>query len=76
MERILIISDGKPGHLNQSIAFCKIKNIEYDILTVEFKSKLFKSFSYLFDKFGFYTNFLFKPYENKDFNSYSRNNFV
>ncbi len=71
MERILIISDGKPGHLNQSIAFCKIKNIEYDILTVEFKSKLFKSFSYLFDKFGFYTNFLFKPYENKDFNSYS-----
>jgi len=27
MKRILIISDGKPGHLNQSIAFCKIKNI-------------------------------------------------
>lgn len=63
MKRILIISDGKPGHLNQSIAFCKIKKISYDILTVEYKSKFFKSLSYLFDKIGFYTNYLYKPYK-------------
>lgn len=59
MKRILIISDGKPGHLNQSIAFCKIKNISYDILEVKFKSKLHKSLSYLFDRFDFFTEFLF-----------------
>lgn len=63
MKRILIISDGKPGHLNQSIAFCKIKKISYDIVTVEYKSKLFKSLSYLFDKMGFFTNYLYKPYK-------------
>jgi mitochondrial fission protein ELM1 len=60
MKRILIISDGKPGHLNQSIAFCKIKNIDYDIKEVKFKSKFHKSLSYIFDKIGFFTETLFQ----------------
>ena len=63
MKRILIISDGKPGHLNQSIAFCKIKNVSYDILEVKFKSKFHKALSYLFDKLGYYTDFLFTDYK-------------
>ncbi len=66
MKRILIISDGKPGHLNQSIAFCKIKNISYDILEVKFCSKIAKFFSYIFDKFSFYTDDLFLSH--KEFN--------
>ena len=45
---------GKPGHLNQSIAFCKIKDISYDILEVKFKSKFHKALSYLLDKFNFF----------------------
>lgn len=56
----------KKGHLNQSIAFCKIKNISYDILEVEFKSKLFKVFSYLFDRLSLFTNCLFQ--NHKEFN--------
>ena len=63
MKRILIISDGKPGHLNQSIAFCKIKDVSYDILEVKFKSKFHKALSYLFDKLGYYTDFLFTDYK-------------
>ena len=63
MKRILIISDGKPGHLNQSIAFCKIKDVSYDILEVKFKSKYHKALSYFFDKLGYYTDFLFDDYK-------------
>lgn len=64
MKRILIISDGKPGHLNQSIAFCKIKNISYDILEVKFKSKFHKIASYLFDRVNFFTESLFEEHKN------------
>ena len=64
MKRILIISDGKPGHLNQSIAFCKIKNISYDILEVKFKSKFHKVLSYIFDRFDFFTDSLFEEHKN------------
>ena len=63
MKRILIISDGKPGHLNQSIAFCKIKNISYDILEVKFKSKFYKVLSYILDKFNFFTDALFEEHK-------------
>ena len=70
MKRILIISDGKPGHLNQSIAFCKIKDISYDILEMKFKSKFHKSLSYIFDKISFFSKKLFKEYKITNFESY------
>jgi mitochondrial fission protein ELM1 len=70
MKRILIISDGKPGHLNQSIAFCKIKNISYDILEVKFKLKIFKLLSYALDKFERYSDELFKDYKKYNFDFY------
>ena len=70
MKRILIISDGKPGHLNQSIAFCKIKDVSYDILEVKFKSKFHKALSYLFDRFDFFTDFLFEDYKKYYFDFY------
>mgnify|MGYP005994026585 CR=1 FL=1 len=70
MKRILIISDGKPGHLNQSIAFCKLKNISYDILEVKFKSKLLKSLSYVLDKFDYFTDAIFLDYKSFYFDFY------
>ena len=70
MKRILIISDGKPGHLNQSIAFCKIKNISYDILEIKFKSKILKLLSYLYDKSNFYTDNIFVEYKKYNFDFY------
>jgi len=56
---ILIISDGKPGHLNQSIAFAVLKNITYDVVTVSYRNRFLKLISYLFDYLGIYTKYLF-----------------
>lgn len=49
-DRFLILSDGKPGHVNQSIAFAKHLNIDYDVYPVRFKGRLAKALSYLFDQ--------------------------
>ena len=38
MMKALIISDGKPGHVNQSLALASHLELEYDILNVSFKS--------------------------------------
>ena len=51
--RVLIISDGKAGHLNQSIAFAKLKDVEFDIL--EIKNRV-KFLTYILDFLGIYTN--------------------
>ena len=67
--RLLILSDGRMGHLNQSIALARYLNASYDVVEVRFKNRLFKVLSYLFDKVGIYTTFLFetnmqeKPYD-------------
>ncbi|RKZ05882.1 hypothetical protein DRQ32_11855 [bacterium] len=59
MKNALIISDGKPGHFNQSIAFCKHLGLEYEILEIAYKSKLHKALSYLLDHLGLYTEKLY-----------------
>jgi len=67
MKKILIISDNKPGHLNQSIAFCKLKNINFDILELDTSRKIYKTLSYVLDFFSFYINlFQLKP-KNHDY---------
>lgn len=60
MSKALIISDGKKGHLNQSIAFCSYVGKDYDIVEARFKNRLFKLVSYVFDFLGIYTTTLFK----------------
>ena len=59
MKRILILSDGKMGHLNQSIAFAKYMALPYDVVQVTFSNKLLKILSYVFDTIGIYTQKLF-----------------
>jgi len=70
MKRILIISDGKPGHLNQSIAFCKIKKISYDIVEINFKNKILKGISYIADKAGYYSENFFKTHKQINYEFY------
>ena len=70
MKRILILSDGKPGHLNQSIAFCKIKNISYDIVEIDFKHKLLKGLSYIADKAGYFTEKFFDEHKHINYEFY------
>lgn len=60
VKKVLIISDGKPGHLNQSIAFCKIKKLDYDILEID-SNKFLKIVSYFLDFFKIYINLFSIP---------------
>jgi mitochondrial fission protein ELM1 len=69
VSKTLIFSDGKKGHVNQSIAFCSYLDMSYDIIEVRFKNRFLKSLSYIFDFFGIYTNFLFENLNVKS-NSY------
>lgn len=53
--KILILTDGKAGHENQSKAFARRLGHEAELLPICFKSKFHKALSYLFDKLGLRT---------------------
>jgi len=60
----LIISDGKAGHLNQSIAFARLKGLKYDIL--EIKNNI-KPLTYLLDYLKIYLNLFNLNVEQKNY---------
>jgi len=57
--KLLVLSDGRVGHLNQSIAFAKYLGYSYDIVEIRFKNRFTKALSYLFDKIGIMSQALF-----------------
>lgn len=59
MGRVLILSDDRMGHLNQSLAFVKYTGMPYDVVSVKFKARWCKLLSYIFDNLGIYTESLF-----------------
>ena len=52
--KALILSDGRKGHENQSIAFCELKGLDFCICKIAYANKLFKLCSYALDFFGLY----------------------
>ena len=58
MNKVLILTDGKAGHENQSKAFARALGCEFELVEVHFKSKLAKAFSYLLDRVGVRTTAL------------------
>ncbi len=62
--RVLILSDGKAGHLNQSIAFCKLKGLDYDIIDIK---NDYKFLTYIFDFLRFYPAFLLPEIPKKEY---------
>jgi mitochondrial fission protein ELM1 len=58
-DRLLILSDGKPGHVNQSIAFARHLGADYDIGSVRFNRRWGKACSYLFARLNVYSPILF-----------------
>ena len=52
MRKVLILTDGKAGHENQSKAFARALGCEFDLVEVHFKSKFHKALSYVFDRIG------------------------
>jgi len=67
---ILILSDGRAGHLNQSIAYAKYLGAKYEIVNVVFKYKFFKNLSYLLDFFKIYTESIFNT-TIRDFSTFN-----
>jgi mitochondrial fission protein ELM1 len=59
MSSVLILSDDRMGHLNQSLAFVKYVDASYDVVSVKFRYKWYKALSYILDKIGIYTEKLF-----------------
>lgn len=52
MPKALILSDGKPGHENQSKALAEGLGLAYDLVPCVFPTRALKALSYLFDRLG------------------------
>ena len=65
--RVLILTDGKAGHENQSRAFVRALGCSFDLVTVRFKCKLAKAASYILDRLGVASLGLMEFPENPDF---------
>ena len=52
MSKVLILTDGKAGHENQSKAFARALGLCFDVAEVHFKNKFAKAASYLLDWLG------------------------
>ena len=59
MKKILIVSDGKAGHENQSKALCSALGYDFDCLRVAYPTKLHKALSYAADRLGLLRRGLF-----------------
>lgn len=66
--RVLILTDGKAGHENQSKAFARALSCDFDLVEIHFKSAFHKFLSYLFDHLGIHSLELFKSIPDKNSN--------
>ncbi len=57
--KVLILTDGKAGHENQSKAFARALGAEFDIQPVKFRCRAAKDISYILDNIGVCTSSLF-----------------
>ena len=55
MDKVLILTDGKAGHENQSKAFARALGLDFRLVPVKFRSPFHKMLSYLFDALGIRT---------------------
>ena len=66
--RVLILTDGKAGHENQSKAFARALGCDFDLVEIHFKSAFHKALSYLFDRLDIHSLGLFKSIPDKNSN--------
>lgn len=59
--KALVLTDGKPGHVNQSLAFVDLAGKEYDLIEIQPRGRLAKGMTYLFDFFSWYLPALVTP---------------
>ncbi|MDD2461685.1 MAG: ELM1/GtrOC1 family putative glycosyltransferase [Kiritimatiellia bacterium] len=58
-KKLLIVTDGKAGHENQSKAFCSALGYGYDCVRASYPTRLHKALSYLIDRLGLVLDFPF-----------------
>lgn len=63
MDKVVILTDGKAGHENQSKAFARALGCGFDLVEVHFKSGFAKALSYLLDHLGIRTLSLLEPFD-------------
>jgi len=59
VKKALIVSDGRPGHLNQSVALCRHLGMAHETIAVAYKGRPAKALAYLLDRMAIYTETLF-----------------
>jgi mitochondrial fission protein ELM1 len=52
MKKLLIVTDGKAGHENQSKAFCSALGYDYDCVRVSYPTRFHKALTYAADRLG------------------------
>lgn len=58
-KKLLIVTDGKPGHENQSKAFCSALGYDFDCVRAAYPTRLHKALSYPLDRLGLVLDFPF-----------------
>jgi len=61
MKRLLVLTDGKAGHENQSRAFARALGCDFDVLPVSFRGRWAKTLSYALGRLGVFTPALLAP---------------
>ena len=59
-KKLLIVTDGKAGHENQSKAFCSALGYDFDCARTAYPTPFHKALSYLVDRLGLVWNYPFK----------------
>ncbi|MDD3545971.1 MAG: ELM1/GtrOC1 family putative glycosyltransferase [Kiritimatiellae bacterium] len=59
-KKLLIVTDGKAGHENQSKAFCRALGYGFDLAQASYPTRFHKALSYLIDRLGLVVDFPFK----------------
>ena len=60
INRVLVLSDGRPGHFNQSIALCRLLGVAFEVVEVSFRSSFARGLSHVFDFFALRAGLLFQ----------------
>lgn len=60
--RVILLTDGKAGHENQSRALARALGAEPVVVQVAYRSAWHKALSYLLDRLGIHTLSLYKPF--------------
>jgi len=60
MQKVLILTDGKAGHENQSRAFARALGLPFEVMEVHFRSRFHKALSYILDHLWVRTTSLFR----------------